>query len=24
MEHGDRVRIAWSVDDGLLVADPDG
>ena len=22
MEHGDRVRIAWSVDDGLLVADP--
>jgi putative spermidine/putrescine transport system ATP-binding protein len=24
MEHGDRVRIAWSVEDGLLVADPGG
>jgi putative spermidine/putrescine transport system ATP-binding protein len=22
MEHGDRVRITWSVEDGLLVADP--
>jgi putative spermidine/putrescine transport system ATP-binding protein len=22
--HGDRVRIAWSIDDGLLVADPAG
>jgi putative spermidine/putrescine transport system ATP-binding protein len=22
IEHGDRVRIAWSVEDGLLVADP--
>jgi putative spermidine/putrescine transport system ATP-binding protein len=24
MEHGDRVRVAWSVEDGLLVADPGG
>jgi putative spermidine/putrescine transport system ATP-binding protein len=23
-EHGDRVRITWAVDDGLLVADPGG
>ncbi|HEV8280796.1 MAG TPA: TOBE domain-containing protein, partial [Candidatus Limnocylindrales bacterium] len=22
MDHGDRIRIAWSIDDGLLVADP--
>lgn len=22
LQHGDRVRIAWAVDDGLLVADP--
>jgi putative spermidine/putrescine transport system ATP-binding protein len=22
MEHGDRVRVGWSVEDGLLVADP--
>jgi hypothetical protein len=24
MEHGDRVRVAWSIEDGLLVADPGG
>jgi putative spermidine/putrescine transport system ATP-binding protein len=24
LDHGDRVRIAWSIDDGLLVADPGG
>ena len=24
VEHGDRVRVAWAVDDGLLVADPAG
>jgi TOBE domain len=24
LQRGDRVRLSWSVDDGLLVADPGG
>ena len=24
LERGDRVRLSWAVDDGLLVADPGG